>query len=143
MTSRCLGEAIRSFSFDIMINSLPKIIFIVRNVEVWDNFQLYKNIFYLLRSWLEFDLFKFIFSQRELNFERFSRNLYETILDELPIQCANDAFKFIFLCNKGNICPARIFDDMIDTNLDLANFILDIQLEELITAAPLTLGYLS
>lgn len=125
-----LLNALFAFNLHVIKPCLVKIVYIVKNVEFNNDWNYSRNESFLKFCEYEIDLFKFLYSQKNIDVDVlkcpcFFDSLISCLDDE-----ANDAFLFLFYdLNKG-INFKFVFLDSIETNHDMTIFLLDLQLKE-------------
>ena len=118
--------AFYSVNFTVVLSCLEKIVFIARNqknVEFSD-----EKMSYII--FVDFDLFKFIYSQRHSNVNKLKCKCYFSILNECINEFKNDVFKFVLDDLKEKVDFIVIFRKCLNYNHDMANYILDLQIDE-------------
>ena len=131
----CLLASVDFLSIPIIQSCLPKIIFIVKNVDMKNLNQnsLFVNRTSLLAASIgHFDLFKFLYSQNDSDSKEI--DFYWDCLVRSILLTNVDVFKFLFFEKIGNFTldhqPA-IFRQCIIFDSDLTNFILDFMIDEI------------
>lgn len=119
-----LSIALFTVNFDVLKFCLPKIVYILRNIENTDC--LLENCIF------DFEMFKFLFSQRKENVKKSEVKNYFLALKECIYYSANDATKYILNeLNEDKKHFSYAFINSIMYNNDvISNYILDLQLNE-------------
>lgn len=127
-----LYAAIDYYTVPVIQSTLPKICFIIRNIEL-DNVLSQNLKEKLLEAALfHINLFEFFFTQRDPSKDPKDCDAYFQCLDKAVLYLAFDAFKFLFNKLNGNINYYEIFSDSIYySNLMVTNYLLDLQIDEL------------
>lgn len=109
----------------------PKIVFISRNYEQLNRTDFMNNIYFLSNSNLDFELFKFLYSQRKQDIDIQTVPSYPEVVFTSVVDNANDSIKFMLneLKNMRNLY-FLVFKKGIKYNHVIANYILDLQLME-------------
>lgn len=126
LNNSSIEMAFYSVNFTVVLSCLEKIVFIARNqknVEFSD-----EKMSYII--FVDFDLFKFIYSQRHSNVNKLKCKCYFSILDECINEFKNDVFKFVLDDLKEKVDFIVIFRKCLNYNHDMANYILDLQIDE-------------
>lgn len=126
-----LRSALYSSNFEVIKQCLRKIAFISRNYDLTNRSDsIYTNSL-LSDSNLDFELFKFLYSQRKQNIDIRLVPSYSNAALFSSIYNANDSAKFML--NELKDCKNlffMVFKKGIKHNHDIANYILDLQLNE-------------
>ena len=123
--------ASESHNYKIILNCLEKIVFIAKNYELVEDDDDYVNESSFLDSLeFDFDLFKFIYSQKKKSVDKFRCSCYFENLNDCLDFNMNDAFKFVFFDLKEKINSYSIFQYCIINDHDIANFFLDLQIDK-------------
>lgn len=134
-----LIDAIICSYYPIVAPNLLKILSIA-NKEEQTIVPLDKSI--LLSAIRDFNLFKFILSQRDENVNKLTCNCFFDCLRTSLFFHYNDTFKFLFEYLKENINFTTFLRYGIEKNHDVANYILDCQFEEKDSNKPLIFQYM-
>lgn len=122
--------AAESFNYRIILNCLDKIVFIAKKIELVEQ-EMYLRFTSFLNSFeADLDLHNFIYSQKIKTVNKLKCGCYLCNLYDCMNYNMNDAFKFVFFDMQNAIYLHIIFQDCISCNHDIANFILDHQLDE-------------
>lgn len=127
-----LSIALFTVNFDVLKFCLPKIVYILRNIENTDKI-FYNSSTRLLENCIfDFEMFKFLFSQRKENVKKSEVKNYFLALKECIYYSANDATKYILNeLNEDKKHFSYAFINSIMCNNDvISNYILDLQLNE-------------
>ena len=131
-----LYYALNAYNYSVIKKCLTRICFIVRQIELENstsldfNFDFYNRTPLLVSAGYQFDLFKFICSQSENSFCNY--NGLNSLMIELMKRNMNDAFKFLFNILKSREDSfASLFKYTIEYNHDMANYLLDLQINEM------------
>ena len=118
-------------NFDVFEKCLRKIIFIVRNYDNLDNIIFQRDYSLICNCLFDFELFKFLYSQRKPQIEKLKIGSYFLAMMNSALNNANDTLKFLFFELKENkLYCYECFRIGLRFNHDFANFILDFQLNE-------------
>ena len=129
LTFKDLCFAAKYLSIPIIQSCLYKMCFIVKNVDC-QRTSINNTLFLLESSIVHFDLFKFLYSQIDDRIE-YSILCSMHCLNRSVILKANDSFKFLLNELKRFINPHELFIECLKNNIDLANYLLDLRIEEL------------
>lgn len=120
--------AFYSLNYNVILNCLEKIVYIARNiqnVESNDGDNLISHI-----ACIDFDLFHFIYCQRKPNIDKCKCGSHNKLLYDSIKLCKNDVAIFIFNDMKKIDYIFILLSSCLKYNHDIANYILDLQLEE-------------
>ncbi len=123
-----LHNAVLRSNFDIIKSNLYRILSLAKNDEHINNINFYEDSF-LLSSLYNFDLFKLIYSQRNTNIIINQCGCFINCLVSSLRTKKNDIFIFLFNDLYDYINFIFIFQTAIETNFEMANYILDLQIE--------------
>lgn len=131
LNSNSLSQAIFSSNFEVIKQCLRKIVFLSRNYEQLNRTDFMNNISFLPYSNLDFELFKFLYSQRKQDIDIQTVPSYPEVVFTSVVDNANDSIKFMLneLKNMRNLY-FLVFKKGIKYNHVIANYILDLQLME-------------
>ncbi|KAK8870894.1 hypothetical protein M9Y10_008806 [Tritrichomonas musculus] len=117
--------AFYSVNFPVILSCLEKVAFIAKNVKNIETFD--KNVSMSYIIFVDFDLFKFIYSQRHSNVNKLKCNSYIQIMMDCINENRNDIFKFVYDDLNGMLQPLRFLGNCLQYNHDMANYILSLK----------------
>lgn len=127
----CLRYVLFSHDFVLLPQCLQKIVLAVKYIEavefpmqIW-----YSNYSLLYESKFDIELFEFLFKQRKQGLNILNCKYYSDALILCLYNSANDAFKILFNELYKNIDIYDIFQISIENNHEIANYLLDIQID--------------
>lgn len=130
-----LESALYAFNYSIIKKCLPKIVYIVKNVELTKNKFIGTSPFIpptclLIASGFDFELFKFLYSQISPKIGKYECEGYKFALTECLSRKMNDAFIFLFNNLKDKIRISSILNSCLMSNHEIAHYLFDLQIKE-------------
>lgn len=120
-----LSTALNYFIITILKSCMPKIVFLFQKVDCSSERE--TSNFLITSSLIHFKLFEFLYSQKVADFEQ-TDCFYRCLRNSIRLS-ANDTFKFLFSKSQKFEIIRDIFIECLNYNLDLAKFLLDLQIE--------------